>query len=108
MRARGFQAGQSREHSGAAREWLRSIVGQCGTSIPNDARSGSWAYLPSESGLVLLNAVVTTTRLASVGKPLATKEDLFSRSPFRASFRIDDPESNRAHTCTSTCLADCQ
>jgi len=47
------------------------------------------ATLQRQRRLVLPNGAVATNRLASVlSNSLATREDLFSRSPFRASVRI--------------------
>ena len=42
---------------------------------------------------------VTTNRLASVGKPLAKREDLLPRSPFMVSLRMAD------NSCRMGCLA---
>ena len=46
------------------------------------------ATLQRQRGLVLPNAVVTTNRLASVGKSLATREDPFPQHRYQAKFEV--------------------
>jgi len=53
-------------------------------TFADDGNPEAEATLQRQRGLVP-NAAVTTNRLASVGKPLATREDLFPRTPFLAS-----------------------
>ena len=58
------------------------MLGSLAFSSERVTDPGAEATLQRQRGLVLPNAVVPTNRLASVGKPLATREELSSKASF--------------------------